>query len=150
YSYLWPGEEPQLGKVLEMNDRRAVLVGICKASPPFQTLPVVYTRYTQAIRFAPQERNVLSAVLVKAEAGVPLDELCRRIEEQTGRQALTRGQFAAKTVGFYLSYTGIPVNFGITVLLGFVVGVAIAGQTFYLFTVENLKQFGALKAMGVS
>lgn len=46
--------------------------------------------------------------------------------------------------------TGIPINFGITVMLGFVVGCAIAGQTFYLFTVENLKQFGALKAMGVS
>ena len=27
---------------------------------------------------------------------------------------------------------------------------AIAGQTFYLFTVENLKQFGTLKAMGAS
>ena len=36
------------------------------------------------------------------------------------------------------------------VALGFVVGAAIAGQTFYLFTVENLKQFGALKAMGVN
>jgi putative ABC transport system permease protein len=54
------------------------------------------------------------------------------------------------TIRYYLTYTGIPVNFGITVLLGFIVGVAIAGQTFYLFTVENLKQFGALKAMGVS
>jgi putative ABC transport system permease protein len=26
----------------------------------------------------------------------------------------------------------------------------VAGQTFYLFTVENLKQFGALKAIGVT
>jgi putative ABC transport system permease protein len=26
----------------------------------------------------------------------------------------------------------------------------VAGQTFYLFTIENLKQFGALKAMGVT
>ena len=34
--------------------------------------------------------------------------------------------------------------------MGFIVGTAIAGQTFYLFTLENLKQFGALKAMGVS
>jgi putative ABC transport system permease protein len=33
--------------------------------------------------------------------------------------------------------------------LGFVIGAAIAGQTFYLFTIDNLKQFGALKAMGV-
>ena len=44
---------------------------------------------------------------------------------------------------------GRPGNFGITVALGFIVGAAIAGQTFYLFTVENLRQFGSLKAMGV-
>jgi putative ABC transport system permease protein len=30
------------------------------------------------------------------------------------------------------------------------VGTVVAGQTFYLFTIENLKQFGALKAMGVT
>src|SRR5205085_1397565 len=75
---------------------------------------------------------------------------CRRIESQTGLLALTRDEFSWKTIRYFISSTGIPVNFGITVLLGFVVGVAIAGQTFYLFTVENLKQFGALKAMGVS
>src|SRR5260370_8737415 len=46
--------------------------------------------------------------------------------------------------------TGLPVNFGITILVALVVGTVVAGQTFYLFTVENLKQFGALKAMGVA
>jgi putative ABC transport system permease protein len=50
---------------------------------------------------------------------------------------------------YYLANTGIPVNFGITVSLAFVVGAVVAGQTFYLFTIENLKQFGALKAIGV-
>jgi putative ABC transport system permease protein len=54
------------------------------------------------------------------------------------------------TLNFILIWTGIPVNFGITIVLGFVVGAAITGQTFYLFTIENLKQFGSLKAMGVS
>jgi len=53
-------------------------------------------------------------------------------------------------MSYYLRRTGIPVNFGSTVLLGFIVGCAIAGQTFYLFTVENLRQFGTLKAMGMS
>jgi putative ABC transport system permease protein len=31
-----------------------------------------------------------------------------------------------------------------------IVGTVVAGQTFYLFTLENLKQFGALKAMGTT
>ena len=54
------------------------------------------------------------------------------------------------TMLYYLQHTGIPINFGTTVILAFLVGCAIAGQTFYLFTVENLKQFGTLKAMGMN
>jgi putative ABC transport system permease protein len=46
--------------------------------------------------------------------------------------------------------TGIPINFGIAVALGFIIGTAIAGQTFYNFTLENLRYFGTLKAMGAT
>ena len=58
--------------------------------------------------------------------------------------------FAWVTIMYYMRRTGIPINFGTTVMLGFIIGAAIAGQTFYLFTIGNLKQFGALKAMGAS
>jgi putative ABC transport system permease protein len=97
----------------------------------------------------PHERKMMSFVLAQNAKGVSVDEACRRVHEQTGLAALPREGFGDKTIDYYLQRTGIPINFGITVALGFVVGAAIAGQTFYLFTVENLKQFGALKAMGV-
>ena len=148
YRRTWPGQPYRLGRVFEMNDRRAVLVGLTKASRSFTSFPIVYTRYSQAITFAPPERKVLSFVLADAEAGVPVAEVCRRIADRTGLQALTREQFFEKTIRYYLAKTGIPVYFAITVFLGFLVGTAIAGQTFYLFTVENIRQFGALKAMG--
>ena len=157
YHYLWPSQPFELGKSFELNDHRAVLVGICKARPTFQTFPILYARYSQAIDYAPQERKVMSFVLAQPEPGLDPHEVCRRIEEATrpaadqpGLKALTRRQFLWATIDYYLRRTGIPMNFGITVTLGFVVGAAIAGQTFYMFTVENLKQFGALKAMGVS
>jgi putative ABC transport system permease protein len=150
YKRTWPGEPYRLGRTFEMNDRRAVLVGLTKASRTFQSFPICYTRYSQAVLFAPPERKVLSFVLADPSPGVDPEEVCRRIEERTGLQALTRSQFVWKTIRYYLEKTGIPVNFGITVFLGFLVGTAIAGQTFYLFTVENIRQFGALKAMGTS
>jgi putative ABC transport system permease protein len=149
FHYMWPDEPLSTGKVLELNDHRAVLVGICKASPPFQTFPILYTRYTQAANYAPRERRVLSFVLAQNDASISAEEACRRITAQTGLQALPRDEFFWKTIMYYMRKTGIPINFGITVILGFLVGAAIAGQTFYLFTIENLKQFGALKAMGV-
>src|SRR5262249_14354273 len=97
-----------------------------------------------------RQRNTLSFVLAKAEPGVSPRELCNRIASQTGLRARTWRDFAWDAVTYYLRRTGIPVNFGITIALGFLVGAAIAGQTFYLFVVENLRQFGALKAIGVS
>lgn len=147
---LWPEDPFRLGRVFEMNDRRAVLAGICTASKTFQTFPVVYTRYTQAVQFMPPERKTMSFILAQHNSEFEPHEVCQAIEDKTGLQAVTRQDFIWKTINYYMVKTGIPVNFGITVLLGFFVGTAVAGQTFYLFTVENLRQFGTLKALGVS
>jgi putative ABC transport system permease protein len=73
-----------------------------------------------------------------------------RIKAATGLKARTSLDFSWDTMRYYGFYTGIPINFGITCFLGFLVGTAIAGQTFYNFTIENIKQFGALKAMGLT
>ncbi len=150
YRQLFPGEPVTVGRVLDMNDRRAVVVGICRVTPPFQTFPVIYTRYSQAVQFMPRERNTLSFILARAARGQDLQRLSKRISQQTGLKAMTWDEFFWLNIGYYIENTGIPVNFGITVTLGFIVGGAIAGQTFYLFTLENLKQFGSLKAMGVT
>lgn len=148
YQLLWPGEEPRIGKRFEMNDHVAEIVGICKASRTFQTFPVVYTRYTQALEFVPPERKVLSFILAEGEPGLSVDEVCKRIQAQTGLRAVTGKQFEWITMDYFMRKTGIPFNFGITVALGFIVGTAIAGLLFYNFTLDNLRYFGALKAMG--
>lgn len=150
YTLMYPGEPIQIGRTMEINDRRAVIVGICKVNAPFQTFPVIFSKYHQAIQYAPRERNVMSFVLVKAASGVDHRDLSERITQQTDLQAVTSDDFFWKNIDYYIRNTGIPINFGITVSLGFLVGAAIAGQTFYLFTIENLKQFGVLKAMGVT
>ncbi len=150
HQFIWPGEPLRVGRIVEINDRRVEIVAIAKASPPFQTFPVVYTRYSEALRFTPPQRNKLSFVLVKAAEGVAPVDLAKRIQARTGLQALSWQEFAWRSVRHYVERTGIPVNFGITVTLGFIVGAAVAAQTFYIFVLENLRQFGALKAIGVT
>jgi putative ABC transport system permease protein len=150
YSLLWPGEPVRLGRELEMNDRRAIVVGICDVSSPFFTFPVIYTRYSLATSYVPPQRRQLSFVVGRVSPGEDLPSVLGAIEDQTGLEAHDAREFFWTIVGYYLRNTGIPVNFGITILLGFIVGAAIAGQTFYLFILENLRQFGALKAMGLA
>ena len=148
-----PGGRPvplRIGDTLEINDHRAVVVGICRVSRTFQSQPVVYTTYSRATTFAPRERKLLSFVLVKAQPGLDPQTLTRRIREQTGLAAHTAQEFKDLTYDYFMKYTGIPINFGIAVGLGFIIGTAIAGQTFYNFTLENIRYFGTLKAMGAT
>lgn len=143
------GLEPlELGSLLELNDHRAKVVGICKVSRTFQSQPVIYTTYRRALKFAPKERKLLSFILVKGEKGVSLNALCTKIENTTGLKAYTNNQFSKLTVDYFLENTGIPLNFGVAVVLGFIIGVAVAGQTFYNFVCDNLRYLAVFKAMG--
>jgi putative ABC transport system permease protein len=138
----------QVGDEMEINDNWSVVVGICRVTQTFQTNPVIYTTYSSATSFAPSQRLLLSFVTVKAKPGQDLHALCQRIERTTAMRAYTRNEFKMVTFLYYLKYTGMPINFLTAVALGFLVGVAISGQTFYNFTLDNLRYFGTLKAMG--
>ena len=150
YVLLFPGEPLELGRTLEMNDHRVTVVGISDPSPPFLSVPIMHTRYSEAVNFLGRERTQLSFIVARPLPGTTPSELTARIENATSLRARTTQQFMWDCVRYYLKNTGIPVNFGITILVALVVGTVVAGQTFYLFTVENLRQFGALKAMGVT
>lgn len=138
----------KVGDEMELNDNWSVVVGICRVTQTFQTNPVIYTTYSSATSFAPSQRLLLSFVTVKAKPGQDLRALCQRIERATAMRAYTRDEFKMVTFLYYLKYTGMPINFLTAVALGFLVGVAISGQTFYNFTLDNLRYFGTLKAMG--
>jgi putative ABC transport system permease protein len=150
YVLLFPDEPLTLGRTLEMNDHRVTIVGISDAAAPFASLPVMHTRYSEAINFLGRERTQLSFIIARPEAGVSPSALTARIREHTGLRARTTQEFMWDCIRYYLQHTGIPVNFGITIVVALVVGAVVAGQTFYLFTIENLKQFGALKAIGIT
>ncbi|WP_422344542.1 ABC transporter permease [Parasphingorhabdus sp.] len=147
---LFPEGFDPIGVRLELNDRRAVIRGIVDVDPSFTSQVILYTRYSNALAFVPGTRNRMSFVLANASDGLSAKQVATRITEATGLKARTRDEFARDGVDFIIENTGIPVNFGITVALGFIVGVAIVGLTFSLFIRDNIKQFGALKAIGVT
>jgi putative ABC transport system permease protein len=150
YSYFFPGQPFTLGAELELNDRRARVAGIIDSSAPFVTFPVIYTRYSLALTYAGQERNTLSLILAQPSDDLTPEQLATRIASQTGLTAMSTESFAWQTIWFYIRNTGIPVNFGVIIIVGILVGTVVAAQTLYLFTLDNLKQYAALKAIGVS
>lgn len=152
-----PGATPKapkiplkVGDILELNDNRAVVVGIARVTRTFQSQPVIYTTYSRAMRFAPRERKLLSFILAKVADGHSMLDVTQRINQQTGLAAFTAQQFKGITIRYFMKNTGIPINFGIAIGLGFLVGVAIVGQTFFSFIIDNMRYLGILKAMGAS
>lgn len=143
-----PATPVQGGDVLEINEHRAVVVGIAKGTPSFMGQPVIYTTYNRARGFALSERKNLAYVLAQAKAGESSAAVARRITAQTGLAAYTAGEFKRKSLIYMIKNTNVLINFGFVVLVGFVIGAAVTGQIFYNFTLDNLRYFGVFKAMG--
>ncbi len=137
-----------LGSTFELNDKEARVVGICKTERSFLGQPYVYTTYSRALEYSPRQRKELSFILASPKDEFRASEVIAQINQLRGMRAFTEQDFAWRTIVWYFTNTGIPISFGIVVLLGVVVGIAIAGQTFYLFVHENLRFMAALKAMG--
>lgn len=149
YKRLFPGQPERLGATLELNDRRAVVAGIVKNSPRFGGDNVAYTRYSNAVRFVPSGRNTLSFVVVRTQAGVNTAELAQRITQTTDLKAIPRLEFVQENINQIIKEGGIVQGFGLVVFLGAIVGAVIVGLTLSLFIRDNIKQLGALKAIGV-
>lgn len=147
----------KIGDRFEINDIEARVVGICQAMRSFTGGPYLWTTYERALQYTPASRKMLSAVIAAPIDGVTPAEAAAEIERRTGLRAFVNEGFGdnpedfnTSTVWWYVKNTGIPISFGTTVVIGFIVGIAIACQTFYAFVLDNLKHLGALKAMGMS
>jgi putative ABC transport system permease protein len=138
----------RIGETLKINDQRAVVVGFCKAKRGFESNAIVYTTFDRALRYTPVGRDRISYVLVKTKEGADISQVQADINKIRDIAAYTPEQFRSRSIQFIITATGIGVNFGITIMLGFVVGLLLSASVFYQFTLENLRHFAVLKAMG--
>ena len=141
-------DNPKLGTDFEINDHRAVVVGIAKVTTGgLFGVPTLYTTYNRAIQYLPTSRYTLAYVLVEPKSRDAIPHIKEEIGK-LGYEALTKDEFIQKVSTFYKYKTGLGINVMLMTVISFVVGLSISGQTFYTFILENLEKFGALKAIG--
>ena len=136
-----------LGDTLEINGKYALVVGICKVTQNFYPQPIMYTSSSQFKVFYPPLNGRTKFIIAKSKRGADTQQVCNLININTDFSALTRDQFKDKIRDFFLK-TGILINFGLSVLLGVIIGFSIAGQTFYIMTLENIVYYALIKAVG--
>lgn len=136
-----------LGDTLEINGKHASVVGICKVTQSFYPQPIIYTSSSQFKIFYPALNGRANFIIAKTNPDVDAQSVCDLINANPALHALTRDQFKEKIRDFFLK-TGILINFGLSVLLGIIIGFSIAGQIFYIMTLQNIVYYSLIKAVG--
>jgi putative ABC transport system permease protein len=139
-----------LGDAFEMNDRRAVIVGVVDVAPGIGGGSYVFTTFDRVREYVPAQRKMLTHVLAAPEPQHDPAEIASRITAGTGLNAMTEGEFKRRTERWMLVNSPIPFVVGVIVGIGFLVGAGISGQTYYSFILDNSRHLGALKAMGTT
>jgi len=139
-----------VGEYRDVQSRRVQIVGICRGTKSFTTAPIMYTSFATAqhlVDYIPSESTVFVVARVVPGASVQLvvDNLRQRLK---GNDVYTKQEFSAKTRRYWAIETGVGFSFLLTIVISFLVGILIVGQTIYNSTMEHIKEFGTLKAMG--
>jgi putative ABC transport system permease protein len=139
-----------LGDKLEIFDKKTEIVGISQGVRSFTTYPIAFADYDTVKEFSRvMGEDQTTFILVKLKAGVDPERFVEKLRGKiSGVDIYTKDGFSKKTRLYWSLQTGIGIGIGVTVLLGFIVGTVIVGQTIYSSTMEHIREFGTLKAIG--
>ena len=142
----------EVGDKLEIFNTQTEVVGISQGVRSFTTYPIAFTAYKTAKELSRIIREGQTTfILVKLKPGVDAERFAEKLRERmSGVDIYTKGEFSNKTRLYWSLQTGIGIGVGITVFLGFIVGTIIVGQTIYSSTMEHIREFGTLKAIGAT
>lgn len=141
----------ELGDKVEIFEHQVEVVGISQEVKSFTTYPIVFTKYENAKKFSRIIKDDQTTfILVKVAPGFSVEKVLKKLQRISGVDVYTKEGFSWKTRRYWIVQTGMGIGFGLTALLGFIVGTIIVGQTVYASTMEHLREFGTLKAIGAT
>jgi len=141
-----------VGDRREIMGKRLELVALSAEARSFSTTPIAFMDFRLAQDLSPYNlRGNTSYVLVRLERGAGIDTVRNELQRRLPfNDVLTRSEWAERTRAYWIKNTGLGINLAVTVFLGCLIGMAIVAQTLYAATLEHLKEFGTVKAIGGS
>jgi putative ABC transport system permease protein len=140
----------QVGSWLKILDRQVRVVGICRAYPGMLANPLLFATTETIWRAVPRGRLRGMFLLVKLKDPHAQADVCRAIDALPDLQAFPAEAFRFQNARYTVLYTAVGANFGVTVVLGLVVGLVLSLAAFHQFTSDNLPHYALLKAVGTS
>lgn len=141
----------KIGQIVELNKRRARVVGFTKGIRIFTSQPAVFTSFKNAQSFLNMREDETFYIVVKAETGKNLDELKEEIAAKLENvEVMTRSELVYRQGLYWVIGTGAGITVLVAAALAIIVGIVIVAQTIYSATVDHIREYGTLKAMGAT
>jgi putative ABC transport system permease protein len=141
----------RIGDTMEINGKRARVVGFTHGIRSFTTSPYVFTSFKNAQTYMRLRENETIFILVRAKAGADLAAVKAGLMEAVpGVEVFTKAEMLAKTQSYWVFGTGAGTTTLMGAILGLLVGIVVVAQTIYSATLDHLREFGTLKAMGAT
>ncbi len=139
----------RVGEVFEIGGHRARVVGFTRGIRSFTTSPYVFTSFKNAQNFTGLREDQTYFILVRLARGANLESVrSDLLSRVTDVEVFTTAQFSRMTTFYWMFTTGAGVAVLIAAVLGLVVGFVVVAQTIYATTVDHIREYGTLKAMG--
>jgi putative ABC transport system permease protein len=139
----------RLGARSEVTGVRARVVALTQGIRSFTTSPFIFTNIHSARAYVGLAADQITYVLVQAAPGVDVGALKRRLDALPFVEAFTTAEMSARARDYWSTRTGVGTGFFMTAIMGVLVGLVIVGQILYNGTLEHIREYGTLKAMGV-
>ncbi|MFN0104698.1 MAG: FtsX-like permease family protein [Bryobacteraceae bacterium] len=142
-----------IGDTVEINGKKARVVGLTHGIRSFTTAPYLFTSFKNALNYAsfaigPEQATFF---LVRTRPGADLQTVKREIQARLpDLDVYTTAEMTWKTQYYWVFETGAGLTTMMGAVLGLFVGVVIVAQTIYAATVDHIREFGTLKAIGAS
>jgi putative ABC transport system permease protein len=141
----------RIGDVFEIRGHRARVAGLTRGIRSFTTSPYVFTSFKNAQNYATVADDQTIFILVTAAAGSSIATVAERLRSQIKDvDVVTNARFSTMTRVYWMFTTGAGVAVLLAAVLGLVVGVVVVAQTIYATTMDHLREYGTLKAMGAT
>jgi putative ABC transport system permease protein len=140
----------KVGEHREILGRRLKIIGRTVDAKSFTTTPLTFLDYRLAQSLNPSDlRGNTTYILVKLAPGADVEAIRREIRKRLPyNDVFTKAEFAQRSRSYWVESTGLGLNMYLTVFLGCLVGIVVVAQTLYTSTMEHIKEFGTVKAIG--
>ena len=142
----------KVGEYREILGRRLKIIGRTVDAKSFTTTPLSFIDYRLAQSLNPSDlRGNTTYILVKLAPGADIERVRAEIRRRLPyNDVFTRAEWAQRSRSYWVDSTGLGLNMYLTVFLGCLVGIVVVAQTLYTSTMEHIREFGTVKAIGGS